>query len=58
MRQSFLYQLKGQMQHLFISQPTLIKIKRFVSFVYPEFFFELVLYPGEETKGPTSQGVM
>lgn len=34
------------------------KIKRFVSSVYPEFFFELVLYPGEETKGPTSQGVM
>lgn len=29
-----------------------------VSSVYPEFFFELVLSPGEETKGPTYQGVM
>lgn len=32
--------------------------KRFVSSVYPEFFFELVFYPGEGTKGPTSQEVM
>lgn len=31
----------------------------FICLLYPEFFFELVLhlYPGEETRGPTAQGV-